>query len=298
MIKVKVPATSANLGSGFDTLGIALDLYNTFSFEEIDEGLEINGCDNDYANENNLVYISMLETFKKIGYGAKGIKIDLNTDIPIARGLGSSAACILGGVIGANEIAKASLSKEEILEIATKIEGHPDNIAPALFGGLVASVTEDENIYYNKINIASGIKFVALVPDFTLSTSEAREVLPSNINYKDSIYNVGRVSLLLSALSNGRFDLLKVSLMDKLHEPYRKKLIHKGDEIINKSYELGALGVYISGAGPTIMTIIEDDDMDFAVRIKNHLNSISCNWDVKELDLNLSGACVENGIKK
>lgn len=298
MIKVKVPATSANIGPGFDTLGIALQLYNTFFFEEIDEGLEINGCDNNYANENNLVYTSMLETLKKIGYEAKGIKITLNTNIPIARGLGSSAACILGGVIGANEIAKASLSKGEILEIATEIEGHPDNIAPALFGGLVVSVTEDENIYYNKINIANGIKFVVLIPDFTLSTSEAREVLPSTVNYKEAIYNVGRVSLLLSALSNGRFDLLKASLMDRLHQPYRKKLIPKGDEIINKSYELGALGTYISGAGPTIMAIIKDNNMNFTVSIKNYLNFINCNWTVKELDLNLSGVGIEKGIKE
>ncbi|WP_352418977.1 homoserine kinase [Proteiniborus sp.] len=293
MIKVKVPATSANLGPGFDTLGLALNLYNTFLFEEISNGLEVNGCDPGYANEKNLVYTSMMKTFDKIGYKPKGIRIDMNTDIPISRGMGSSAACILGGVIGANKLAKASLSNDEILDIATEIEGHPDNIAPALFGGLVVSVMEDENIYYDKISVANGIKFVALIPDFTLSTTKAREVLPSTISYKDGVYNVGRVSLLLSALSNGRFELLKVALDDKLHQPYRKKLIPRFDEILNKCYELGCLGAYLSGAGPTLMTIIKDDDIDFTTKIKGYLISINCNWDVKELNLDLSGVIIE-----
>lgn len=294
MIKVKVPATSANLGPGFDTLGLALNLYNTFSFEEKLEGLEINGCDPSYANEKNLVYTSMLKTFDKIGYKPKGVRIDMNTDIPISRGLGSSAACILGGVIGANELAKVYLSKEEILDIATEIEGHPDNIAPALFGGLIVSVMKDNNIYYDKINIANGIKFVALIPDFTLSTTKAREVLPSTISYKDAVYNVGRVSLLLSALSNGRFELLKVALEDRLHQPYRKKLIPRFDEILNKCYELGCLGAYLSGAGPTLMVIIKDNDMSFTTKIKTYLNSINYNRDVKELNLDLDGVSIKS----
>lgn len=294
MIKVKVPATSANLGPGFDALGLALNLYNTFSFEEISNGLEINGCDPLYANEENLVYTSMMKTFDKIGYKPRGIRIDMSTDIPISRGLGSSAACILGGVIGANELAKASLSKDEILDIATEIEGHPDNIAPALFGGLVVSVMEDNNIYYNKMNIANGIKFVALIPDFTLSTTKAREVLPSTINYKDGVYNVGRVSLLLSVLSNGRFELLKAALDDKLHQPYRKRLIPRFDKILNKCYELGCLGAYLSGAGPTLMTIIKDNDKSFTTKIKDYLNSINYSWDVKELHLDLSGISIES----
>lgn len=290
MINVKVPATSANLGPGFDTLGLALSLYNRFSFIETSEGLEINGCKNYHANENNLVYTSMLKTFDIIGYRPRGIRIEADTDIPISRGLGSSATCILGGVIGANKLANSPLSKDEILEIATEIEGHPDNIAPALFGGLVASVVDNNKIYYNKINIANGIKFVALIPDFTLSTSSAREVLPKNISYEDGVYNVGRVALLLSAFSNGRFDLLKTSLEDRLHQPYRGKLIFGFDDIIDKCYNLGCLGAYISGAGPTLMAIVYKVDGDFKVKIKEYLNSNNYNWDVKELYLDFKGA--------
>ena len=234
----------------------------------------------------------MLKTFNEIGYSVKGIKIDMNTNIPISRGLGSSAACILGGVIGANELAGSPLSKEEILEIATDIEGHPDNIAPALFGGLVISIMEDNQILYNKIDISKGIKFVALIPDFILSTKEAREALPSTISYDEAIYNVGRVSLLLSALSNGRFDLLKFGVKDILHQPYRGKLIHGFGEIMNKCEEIGCLGVYLSGAGPTIMVIINYDDNSFITKIKKYLYSMKYKWDVKELNLDLSGSIV------
>lgn len=290
MIKVRVPATTANLGSGFDTLGLALSLYNTFSFQEIPKGLEISGCEKDFANENNLVYTSMLYTFKKIGYTAKGIKIGMETDIPISRGLGSSAACILAGVIGGGKIAGANLSKEEILEIATEIEGHPDNIAPALLGGLTISIVEDGRVICNQVDIPKGIKFVALIPDFTLSTKEARDVLPSTILYKDAIYNIGRVALLISSLANGKFDLLKFGVEDKLHQPYRGELIPGFNEIINKCKKLNSLGVFISGAGPTIMAIIDENDNDFIIKIDKYFKSMNYNWNVKALHIDLIGA--------
>lgn len=293
MINIIVPATSANLGPGFDTLGLALNLYNRFYFEEISDGLEINGCLDININKENLVYISMLKTFNILGYEPKGININIEGDIPMSRGLGSSASCIVGGVMGANELAGAPLSIDDIFKIATEIEGHPDNIAPALFGGLVVSLMEEEKIYHNKINIASGIKFVALIPDFNLSTSVAREVLPSTVIYKEAVDNISRVSLLLSALSNGRFDLLKPSLKDNLHQPYRGKLIPKFNEILDKCYEMGALGGYLSGAGPTIMAIISEDDRNFTNEIKVYLNSINYNWSVIELQIDLSGARVK-----
>ena len=185
------------------------------------------------------------------------------------------------------------MSIDEIFKIATELEGHPDNVAPALFGGLVVSVTDDNQIYHNKIDVAPGIKFVALIPDFTLSTKSAREVLPSNIPYQDAVYNVSRVSLLISALNNGRFDLFKVALKDRLHQPYRGKLISGFDEIIKKCYELNCLGVYLSGAGPTIMTIINKEDDDFIIGIKDYFNINNINWDIKELDLDLNGAKIE-----
>lgn len=290
MIKVRVPATSANIGPGFDALGLALDLYNTYIIEEIPSGLEITGCDEKYKNEENLVYTSMLKTFQIIGYDFKGIRIHMDPYIPESRGLGSSAACILGGVMAANELAGGPLSKTEILMIATEIEGHPDNIAPALYGGLVVSVMVNNEVLYNPVDVADGIKFVALIPNFTLSTKEARSVLPSTLAYKDAVYNVGRVALLLSAFSNGRFDLLKYGIKDRLHQPYRGKLIPDFDNIINKCDELGAWGTYLSGAGPTIMALINKEDKQFTREIRNYLNSA---WQAKELNLDLTGVTTD-----
>lgn len=290
MIKVRIPATTANLGPGFDSLGLALDLYNEFYFEEIEKGLEIIGCLDKYNNEDNLIYKSMLKTFSYIGYKNKGIRIKVISNIPESRGLGSSASCILAGVIGANKIANNKLTKEEIFKIATEIEGHPDNIAPALFGGLIASIVEGDNIYYNNINVAEGLKFIALIPEFTLSTFESRNVLPSEVDYKDAVYNVTRTNLLISALINGKFDLIKYGLKDKLHQPYRAKLINNYNEIVEYSNKIGALGTYLSGAGPTIMCIVREEDISFKDNIENFLSNFLDKWEVKELRIDNIGA--------
>ena len=290
MFKIKVPGTCANLGPGFDTLGLALKLYNTYHIEETEKGLEITGCQKEFADENNLVYTSMVHCFKKTGYKPKGIKIHMETEIPISRGLGSSAACILAGVMGANLIAGSPLDKEEIFKMATELEGHPDNIAPALFGGLVVSLMDGEDIYYNKIDVHEGIKFLALIPDFTLSTREARGVIPKTIDFKDAVFNVSRVSLLLSALVNGKFGLLKYGVKDSLHQNYRGKLIADYFEIVKTCEELGSLGTILSGAGPTIMNIVVENDDEFAEKIKEYLKSLENKWEVKELHLDLNGA--------
>lgn len=290
VIKVKVPASSANIGPGFDSIGMALNLYNIFSFEEIDRGLEIIGSLEDKKAKDHLVYSSMVKVFERVGYFPKGIKIKIEASIPISRGLGSSASCILAGVIGANKMAGSPLTQEEIFKIATEIEGHPDNIAPALFGGFVSSLMEEEKIYYNKIDISKGLKFIAIIPDFTLSTRRAREVLPRVISHREAVENVSRLALLISALSNGRFDLLRPALKDKLHQPYRGELIEGFTALMDKIYDLGALGGYLSGAGPTIMAMIKEEDFGFIKEIKAYLESISLGWDVKELEMDLEGA--------
>lgn len=289
MIRVTVPATTANLGPGFDTLGLALNLYNIFSFEEIESGLEILGVPEKYNNEDNLIYRSMMKTFKTIGYKKKGIRITVEASIPVSRGLGSSASCIVGGVVGANALANGKLSKEDILKIATEIEGHPDNVAPAIFGGLVISLIDGDNILYNKLNIEEKFKFIALIPEFSLSTEKARSVLPSNVKYKDAVDNVGRVSILLSALSNGRLDLLKYALKDKLHQPYRGRLIKDYFNIIEKCEELGSLGTYLSGAGPTIISLRENEDVRFNESINKYLKSLDEKWNIKELEIDIEG---------
>ncbi|CAH2212493.1 homoserine kinase [Tepidibacter aestuarii] len=289
MISVKIPATTANVGPGFDCLGIALDIYNNFFVEEIEDGLVIEGCDDEYCNEDNLIYKSMKKCFQRIGYKHKGIRIKIENDIPISRGLGSSASCVLGGVIAANKIAGNKLSKDEILKISSEIEGHPDNVAPALLGGMVTSIKEGDDIYCSKINIPKGLKFCALIPDFKLSTEKSRAVLPSEIPYKDGVFNVGRVSLMVSALINGQFDLIKLACKDSLHQKYRGSLIKDYDNIIKKCKDLDSIGVFLSGAGPTIMVMLKENDINFYNKIQKYTSTLDNKWSIKELNIDNKG---------
>lgn len=292
MIRIRVPATTANLGPGFDTLGAALNIYNHFTFEQIKSGLEIRGAASYHSDQNNLVYRSMLRTFEKTGYRPCGIRITIDSDIPISRGLGSSASCIVAGVMAAGIMSKADFTREDVLRIATEIEGHPDNTAPAIFGGLIVSIMQDADIIYNKVDIASSFKFIAMIPDFTLSTQMARSVLPKQVDHKTAVKNIGRVSLLISALSNGRLDLLRHALEDDLHQPYRARLINDYDDITKKCAELGSLGSYISGAGPTIMCLRENDHIDFDNNMRQYLAALSDKWILKELDIDNEGAMI------
>lgn len=292
MIKVRVPATSANIGPGFDCLGLALNLYNTFGFEEINEGLVIEGCEAEFSNKKNLIYISMKKCFEKIGYEIKGIKIIIEDDIPVSRGLGSSASCIVGGIIGANEIAGGILTLGEILKLAVEVEGHPDNVAPALLGGMTVAIQDENQVHYSKIKVSEGLKFYTLIPNFKLSTEKSREILPKEIDYLDGVFNVGRVALLISALTNGEFNLLKTACDDKLHQKYRGELIEGFHIIKAKCEELGSLGVFLSGAGPTIMALAEEKNENFYMEAHRFLNTLKNEWEIKPLDIDLEGAKV------
>ena len=173
MIRVRVPATSANMGPGFDSLGVALNLYNEYSFSETLMGLEFEGIEEEFCNKDNIIYKAMLKCFEKYNYKAKGLKISIaKQDVPISRGLGSSSSCIVAGLIGANYIMGNILSNEELLDIAVEIEGHPDNVAPALLGGVIVAIREGNRTIYDKVNVLKALNFVAIIPDFKLSTEK------------------------------------------------------------------------------------------------------------------------------
>ncbi len=287
MVKVTVPASTANLGPGFDTLGLALSMYNIYEFEEINEGVVIEGCLDKYNNEENLVYTSFKKTSEIIGRNAKGIKISMHTNIPVSRGLGSSSACIVGGVFGANALLNGKLTKDELFKIAVNIEGHPDNIAPAVYGGLTASIVEDDIPYCMSYNINKNIKLCALIPGFETSTSEARKLLPEDVSFKDAVFNVSRTAVLLKALEEGNFKVINVALKDRLHHKYRKSLIHECDEIKKICAENGSEALFISGSGPTLMNIIKD--FDFTKNIKNSIMNLNNNWEIKYLSTDTIG---------
>lgn len=293
MFKVTIPATTANLGPGFDCIGAALNLYNSIEVEEINGGgLEIESSGTwkiMSPNENNLVYKSMKAVFEKIKYTPTGLKIILKSEIPNARGLGSSAACIAGGLFAANVMTNQQLSKEELIEMAANIEGHPDNTTPAILGGLVVSVLEEGKLYYVKLDIPSNLKFAVFIPDFTLSTVKARMVLPERINFRDGVFNLGRSALLIASLLEGKTENLSCAFKDKLHQPYRKKLIPNTEEIFEQSMKNGANGCYISGAGPSLMALVDNDNNEFYEKMTGYLKTLETNWKIKILELDKKG---------
>ncbi|MFT8340048.1 homoserine kinase [Clostridium beijerinckii] len=298
MITVRVPATSANMGPGFDTLGIALNLYNDFGFREIEDGLKFNGMPEEFCNEDNIIYKAMKYCFDKAGYKIKGLEIsEIKQNVPVSRGLGSSSTCIVGGLVGANEILGKKFSEEELLEMAVEIEGHPDNVAPALLGGMVVAIVDENKTYYDKIDVKNGIKFISIIPNFRLSTEEARKVLPKEISLKDGVYNVSRAALMVACFSSGKYELLRYACKDAFHQNYRSKLIPGFEEVYNKSYELGALACYLSGAGPTIMAIIDEKDERFSNKLKEFLQIKGLEWNILELSLDNAGATIIEGTK-
>lgn len=293
MIKVKVPATSANIGTGFDCLGLALSLHNTYTFEESDEDKFVGFMD-EFANKGNLVYTSMMEGFKQMKIDPpKGITISIDESIPISRGLGSSAACIVGGVLGAAALVGHDLPLQDALTIASSIEGHPDNIAPAIYGGMTVSIMDGERFYSNKTDIHDGVTFYALIPPFRLETKAARAALPKEISLGDAVHNLSRASMLPLILERGQFELLASCLDDKLHQPYRKGLITGYDDIVEKCKKCGSYGTFISGAGPTIMTVVSSNNISFADDINEYFARLENNWRLINLDVDSVGATVE-----
>ncbi|MBO6047129.1 MAG: homoserine kinase [Erysipelotrichaceae bacterium] len=289
-VRVRVPATSANLGPGFDVAGLAVTLYNTFTFELTDGGLEILGCPAQFANEDNLTYYAFKQAAEHVGLSFKGLRITTAGDVPYTRGLGSSSTCIVAGIVGAFAFVGRQDDRQDILNVATKIEGHPDNVAPAIFGGMTVSVVDHDHVTTLSLPIAHDYRFVTLIPPFTLSTEKARAILPTRIDREDAIKNVSHLALLTASLINGYDEGLRLGFKDRLHQPYRGKLIKNYFpimEALEKDQQI--LGAYLSGAGPTIMVIIKADDTMGVVRIKEELGQLIKDWKVEKLELDTRG---------
>ncbi len=291
MLKIKVPASTANMGPGFDVLALSFKLYNEFIFEDSKE-LIINTPNKRYNNKNNLVYRTLVQILEEKGIEAPALKLTMTNEIPISRGLGSSATCILAGVIAANRYLKKKMTTEEIYLKAVAIEGHCDNISSQFFGGLTLSMREEDRIFYRKANIPSGLLCTALIPDFTLSTKKARAVLPETVSLTDATYNLSHAMLFVESLKNGQFKDLKYFLKDKLHEPYRSSLIPNFDRIIQKAYDLGAYGAFLSGAGPTIMILRKNEENSFKKNIQNYLNTLEDQWKAVDLSIDNEGTII------
>lgn len=296
MITVRVPATTANLGPGFDCMGIALKLYNQVRIEEMEKGLEISIIDDSKRflprDESNLVYTAMERVFRKAGKHVKGLRLEIDSRIPVTRGLGSSSAGIVSGLLGANALLGNPLRKEDLLSIACEIEGHPDNVAPALLGGFVVSLQEGRKVYYSKNRINKHLQFGAMVPNFYLQTKKSRSVLPRYTSYKNAVFNVGHAALLASGLINGDVHAISVGMKDRLHQSYRLPYIKGGELVMKNAHRHGAIGSYVSGAGPTIMSVVGSDSTRFQQGMESLIAHRLTGWQLHMLEVDNDGATV------
>lgn len=275
-VTVTVPATTANLGPGFDCIGAALTLYNQFKFTRLDLTAEkppgtpphsyplitVTGTEQErvITDERNLVYQSFVKLYQLLGQTLPPVQIDIQLGVPLARGLGSSATAIVGGLVGANQLTGEPLNQIEVMKLAITLEGHPDNVVPALLGGCRLAATGEEILKaweICEIPWHRDIVPVVAIPDFELSTQEARSVLPAEVSRTDAIFNVAHLGLLLRALETGRGDWLRSSLQDRLHQPYRQALIPGYEAVQSAALTTGAYGMVISGAGPTLLALAD-----------------------------------------
>ena len=266
LLSVRVPATSANLGAGFDTLGMALSLYNVFNVREllppgvfscdvIGEGAkELSDA------ENNMVVQSCLQAWGmwSVGPGLPGFALECHNVIPLCRGLGSSSTAVVAGVVLANELAALGKSEARLLRTMTSIEGHPDNVAPCFLGGMTVSCWDGVELRYVKLPpLPPDMHVVAAVPDVQVRTHDARKALPSEVPFGDAVFNLGRAALLCAAWATGRWEHLSWGMDDRLHQPYRSRLFPGGEVILDRVQGIpGCLGVAISGSGPTVVALV------------------------------------------
>ncbi|MEA5463821.1 homoserine kinase [Leptothoe sp. PORK10 BA2] len=272
--QITVPATTANIGPGFDCLGAALTLYNHFTFTPADTlTISISGKEADRLSTgpDNLVYKSYETFYHHLNKPTPPVQIHIDLHVPLSRGLGSSSTAIVGGLVGANLLAGNPLSQNEIAALATDIEGHPDNVVPALLGGCRLSVQgENDELTLCQIPWHESIIPIVIIPDFELSTAAARQVLPGSYSRNDAIFNTAHLALLTQALASGNGEWLTKALCDRIHQPYRKTLIPNYTDIYSNALASGAWGLVISGAGPTLLALASPET---APRVSQNLGT-------------------------
>lgn len=258
MIRITVPATSANLGIGYDTLGMAVSLYSHFTFDRA-ETLTITGCPEQFQNEDNLVYESFVNALAEWGEETFPVSIDISTEVPVARGLGSSSTCVVAGIMGAAALTGHTVTREELVAIATAVEGHPDNVAPAILGAAVCSFTpKGELPRCLRYEVSKRLRFITIIPPYEVHTSDARKVVPQEVPLSTAVWQMGRIAGLTRGLEMGDLDLIAASNDDRLQEPYRRALIPDYDAIRETCLTGGAKTMWISGSGSTLMAVTDD----------------------------------------
>lgn len=272
---VRAPASSANLGPGFDSLGLSVPLYTTLRVtpQDVTEVVPLGPeLENTPADESNYVYKAMLLAAKRAGQDLPPARIEIETEVPLARGLGSSAAALVAGVVAGNELLGRPLDDPAVLDVTAREEGHPDNVAPALFGGIVVATLDKLGTHYVRLDPPANLGVTVLVPDFELSTSKARAVLPREYSRADAVHALSHAALLAAALAGGRLDLLRHAMQDYIHQIWRAPLVPGLSDILDDAHKHGALGAALSGAGPTVLCF--HDTREDTARLHTYLHGV------------------------
>lgn len=295
MIRVRVPATSANLGAGFDCYGLAVSLFNeveVFLGRETSLTIEGEGAESLPHDGKNLVLHALNWYFRVIGQTLPPVRIHTRNAIPVARGLGGSSAAIVSGLMIGNALAGDLVSPQELLDMAVAIEGHPDNVAPAILGGIVVGVMNGKRLVTDNLPVPAGLRVVVFVPDFQMSTEEARALLPSQVSRADVIYNLSRTALFAAAVVSGRLTLLREAMTDRLHQPYRTAMFPAMPNIIQAAVEAGALGACLSGAGSSILALVTERDNEVGRAMQAEAERCNVSGHALALDISTTGAHV------
>jgi len=297
-VLVKVPATTANLGPGFDALGLALNLWNETEFTATDDrkiALTIEGEGESILprDANNAIVDAALQIYERAGKPCPGLRIHCRNRVPLGSGLGSSSAALLTGLLGANAVLGNPLSDEEILKLAIETEGHPDNVAPAMLGGLVASIVYEERVISLKLPARANrgsIHVTVVLPDFDFPTKQARAILPKQVERKDAIYNISRAVLVTEALRTGDLDLLGKAMTDALHQPYRLPLIPGAQAAMEAARHAGTAAVALSGAGPSLIAFSSKENPAVGAAMKRAFEQAGLSARIFELSTSYEGA--------
>ena len=295
IISVRAPATTANLGPGFDCLGLALDIWNETSFEIGHSDLSIRGeGENELVLDlNNLLYRGFAKPFEIIGRDVPAVSIKAKNEIPVGRGLGSSAAAIVSGLIAGDKATGIGLSQDEILRLAAEIEGHADNVGPALLGGLQIVVSSNQEWVTSQVPIPKKISIIIFIPDKPVLTSDARSSLPETVTLDDAKFNIGRASLFVNSMAQGDIDHLGIATQDRLHQDYRAALLPGINSVMKGALSAGADCVFISGSGPSVIAISEDRGMTVCYEMSESASKAGVHGEIRITQPSLYGASLQ-----
>jgi len=298
-VLVRVPASTANLGPGFDALGMALRLHNRIHVRQSESSVRVTvegeGAGGLETGVDNLVYRAIERLYQELGRPTPIVEITLRNQIPVSRGLGSSSTAIVGGLVAANALAGGPLDRERVLELAVEMEGHADNVTPALLGGFQVSSLDGGTVTHLRVSVPAGLRAVVCVPDRAVSTTDARRVLPAEYSRADAVFNIGRVALLVAALQSGETAALRTAMQDRIHQPYRAGLIPGFEPVLRGALEAGALGACLSGSGSTMLALATANHTAIGEAMVAAVRAAGADARWLALDIDEAGATVEEG---